>query len=339
MRIRSCVILFAATLLASLSLAAGPPQGGPPVLTGGGLTNRSGGRITLPPAGRGTVATKPAASRTQLVLLGTGTPNADPDRSGPALAIVVDDVPYLVDFGPGVVRRAAAAFKRGVKGLDVKLLRTAFATHLHSDHTAGYPDLIFTPAVLERDATLHVYGPPGLQAMTDHVLQAWASDIDIRLKDIEPAKPAGYKVEVHEIAEPGVVLKDARVTVRAFRVRHGAWPIAYGYRFDTPDRSIVISGDTGPDDRVADACNACDILVHEVYSTAGLATRPPEWQRYHRAYHTSSLELAAVATRAHPGLLVLTHQLFWGTSDEALVAEVKKGYSGKVVSGRDLEVF
>jgi ribonuclease BN (tRNA processing enzyme) len=273
------------------------------------------------------------------VLLGTGTPNADPDRSGPSLAIVVDDVPYLVDFGPGVVRRAAAAFKRGVKGLDVKLLRTAFATHLHSDHTAGYPDLILTPAVLERDATLHMYGPPGLQAMTDHVLQAWAADIDIRLKDIEPAKPAGYKVEVHEIAEPGIVFKDARVTVRAFRVRHGAWPIAYGYRFDGPDRSIVVSGDTGPDDRVVEACNGCDILVHEVYSTAGFATRPPEWQRYHHVYHTSSSELASIATRARPGLLVLTHQLFWGTTDEALVGEVRKGYAGKVVSGRDLDVF
>ena len=101
-----------------------------------------------------------AAPRTQLVLLGTGTPNADPERFGPAVAIIVDDVPYLVDVGPGLVRRAAAACARGIKGLDPKLLRTAFITHLHSDHTAGYPDLVFTPAVLERDAPLQVYGPP-----------------------------------------------------------------------------------------------------------------------------------------------------------------------------------
>jgi ribonuclease BN (tRNA processing enzyme) len=331
--------ILTTTLLAGLTIVAAAPQSRPPVSTGGDITTRTGGRVSLPTEGRGTVAAKRAESRTQLVLLGTGTPNADPDRSGPALAVVVDDVPYLVDFGPGVVRRAAAAFKQGVKGLDVKLLRTAFATHLHSDHTAGYPDLIFTPAVLERDATLQMYGPPGLQAMTDHVLQAWAVDIDVRLKGLEPAKPAGYKVEVHEIGQPGIIFKDARVTVRAFRVRHGAWPDAYGYRFDTPDRSIVISGDTGPDDRVVEACNGCDILVHEVYSTAGFAKRPPEWQRYHSAYHTSSSELAAIATKARPRLLVLTHQLFWGTTDAALVAEVKKGYAGKVVSGRDLDVF
>jgi ribonuclease BN (tRNA processing enzyme) len=101
----------------------------------------------------------------------------------------------------------------------------------------------------------------------------------------------------------------------------------------------VVSGDSGPSDALVAACNGCDILVHEVYSTAGLATRPPEWQRYHRIYHTSSAELAALATKARPGLLVLYHQLFWGTADDALVAEVKQSYSGKVVSGRDLDVF
>jgi ribonuclease BN (tRNA processing enzyme) len=280
----------------------------------------------------------PAAARTQLVLLGTGTPNADPERSGPAVAVVVDEVPYLVDFGPGVVRRAAAAFGRGVKGLDPKRLRAAFVTHLHSDHTAGYPDLIFTPAVLERDAPLDVYGPPGIRSMTEHVLKAWAEDVDVRLHDLEPAKPAGYEVRPHEV-KPGLVFRDDRVTVRAFAVPHGAWAQSYAYRFDTPDRSIVVSGDSGPSDALMAACNGCDVLVHEVYSTAGFTTRPAEWQRYHGTYHTSSAQLAALAAKARPGLLVLYHQLFWGTTDDALVAEVKRGYAGKVVSGRDLDVF
>jgi ribonuclease BN (tRNA processing enzyme) len=279
-----------------------------------------------------------AAPRTQLVLLGTGTPNADPERSGPAVAIVVDDVPYLVDFGPGVVRRAAAAFSRGIRGLDPKLLRTAFVTHLHSDHTAGYPDLIFTPAVLERDAPLQVFGPPGIRVMTDHVMKAWAGDVDVRLHDLEPAKPAGYKVRALDV-KPGLVYRDERVTVRAFAVPHGAWKRSFAYRFDTPDRAIVVSGDSGPSEALIAACDGCDILVHEVYSTAGFVTRPPEWQRYHRVYHTSSAELAALATKARPGLLVLYHQLLWGSSDEALVAEVKQGYGGAVVSGRDLDVF
>ena len=85
-----------------------------------------------------------AQAQTQLVILGTGTPNADPARSGPSVAIVVNDKPYLVDFGPGVVRRAAAAHGNGVTGLEVSKLATAFVTHLHSDHTVGFSDLIFT---------------------------------------------------------------------------------------------------------------------------------------------------------------------------------------------------
>jgi ribonuclease BN (tRNA processing enzyme) len=139
--------------------------------------------------------------------------------------------------------------------------------------------------------------------------------------------------------EPGVIFGDERVSVSAVPVRHGAWKSAFAYRFVTPDRTIVVSGDTAPADTVVAACNGCDILVHEIYSTAGFATRPPEWQRYHRAYHTSSAELAALAARARPKLLVLTHQLYWGVSDETLLAEIRRTYAGKVVSGRDLDVF
>lgn len=292
-----------------------------------------------PAAGPSQKPAAPApASRTRVVLLGTGTPNAEPDRSGAAVAIVVDETSYLVDAGPGVVRRAAAAFRKGIKALEPKRLRLAFLTHLHSDHTAGYPDLILTPAVLERDAPLVVYGPKGTRDMTARILEAWSADIDIRTHDLEPSKPAGYVVRAADV-EPGPIFGDERVSVSAIPVRHGAWKSAFAYRFVTPDRTIVVSGDTAPADTIVAACNQCDILVHEVYSAAGFATRPPEWQRYHRAYHTSSVELAAIAARARPKLLVLYHQLYWGVSDEALLTEIRQIYAGKVVSGRDLDVF
>ena len=97
----------------------------------------------------------PSAPQMKVVLLGTGTPAANPDRSGPATAIVVNDTAYLVDFGPGVVRRAQAAARAlGLKALEPTSLRVAFVTHLHSDHTVGYPDLIFTPWTLGRSSAL-----------------------------------------------------------------------------------------------------------------------------------------------------------------------------------------
>lgn len=123
-----------------------------------------------------------AAPTTQIVLLGTGTPRPDPMRSGPATALVVNGTPYLVDFGPGLVRRMAAAYERGVTafGFAATALKTVFVTHLHADHTAGYPDLILTPWILGRRQPLEVYGPKGLRAMTRHVLKAWKVDIEDR---------------------------------------------------------------------------------------------------------------------------------------------------------------
>lgn len=280
----------------------------------------------------------PSPPRTRIVLLGTGTPNADPDRSGPAVAIVVDGTPYLIDFGPGVVRRAAAAYRRGIEALKVTNLRIAFLTHLHSDHTAGYPDLIFTPWVLGRNTPLDVYGPPGIKAMTEHILKAYREDINVRLHGLEPANTAGYKVNVHEV-RPGIIYRDRHVTVRAFAVHHGSWKYAYGYRFETPDRTIVISGDCAPSRSIIENCRGCDVLIHEVYSHAKFRTRPPEWQRYHAHFHTSTRELADIATKAQPKLLILYHQLFWGATEEELLQEIKEIYKGRVVSGHDLDVY
>ena len=276
--------------------------------------------------------------RTKVVMLGTGTPIADPDRSGPCVAIVVDDTPYLVDFGPGVVRRAAAAHALGIEGLAVERLATAFCTHLHSDHTAGYPDLIFTPWVLDRNVPLQVFGPPGLQTMTDHVLAAWAEDIAVRVDGNQPTADRGHEVVVHEV-EPGEVYTDERVTVTAFAVRHGAWRHAYGYRFQTPDRTVVVSGDTVAVDEVVRQCDGCDVLVHEVFAQAGYDTREPVWQAYHAVSHTPGPALGELAARARPELLVLTHQLLWGATEPQLLDEVRAHFDGEVVYANDLDVF
>jgi ribonuclease BN (tRNA processing enzyme) len=286
-----------------------------------------------------TAEARASTDSTRVVILGTGTPNPDPDRSGPSVAIIAGGRAYLVDCGPGVVRRAAAAAARdGIQALQAERLGIVFITHLHSHHTLGLPDLMLTPWVLERRSPLEVYGPPGIAAMTQHLLQAYAEDIHVRLSGLEPETPDGWKVNAHEIA-PGIVYRDSNVTVKAFAVPHANWKHAFGYRFETRDRVIVISGDTRPSDAVATACLGCDILVHEVYSAARLASRPPEWQRYHRDAHTSTTELAAIATRARPKLLVLYHQLSWGVSDDSLAAEVRRGYDGRVVSARDLDVY
>jgi len=281
------------------------------------------------------------STTTQVVLLGTGTPNADPDRSGPAVAIVVNDTPYLVDFGPGVVRQASAmspSYGGPVAGLEVEKLEHAFLTHLHSDHTTGLPDLILTPWVLERGRPLQLFGPEGTEDMAQHVLKAYDADIKYRLYGLEPANNQGWRVNVHTVSE-GLVFADDNVKVEAFRVRHGTWPNAFGYRFTTPDRVIVISGDAAPDATLEEYAKDADILIHEVYSVEGFQRRDPYWQKYHSTNHTSSHELGEMASRAKPKLLVLYHILFWGASEETVLREVREKYSGEVVLGNDLDVF
>lgn len=277
------------------------------------------------------------AGQTRVVILGSGNPNAEPDRSGPAIAVVVNQTAYLVDCGPGVVRRAAAAAQHGEPALRPAAITHLFVTHLHSDHTLGYPDLILSPWVLGRSQPLEAYGPPGLQDMTRDILKAWSRDIAIRTEGLEHANRTGDHVNVHEIA-PGEIYRDTNVTVSAFAVHHGSWKYAYGYRFQTADRRIVISGDTSPVAAVAEACSGCDLLLHEAYLAQGPAISP-SWQKYLSAFHTSSTELGAIATAAHPKLLVLVHWMPEGGTEAQLLTAVRAHYAGAVAIAHDLNVY
>jgi ribonuclease BN (tRNA processing enzyme) len=195
------------------------------------------------------------------------------------------------------------------------------------------------PAEVYRPSTREYKGLPDIEF-----------DIKTRTEGLEHSNITGYKVNVHEI-QPGVVYRDPNVIVRAFAVHHGDVP-AYGYRFETADRTIVISGDASPDGAVLQNCNRCDVLIHEVYTQTSFAKVSVEWKKYRLAYHTSSEELAELATKAKPGLLILYHRANPGCdqarteecreagSEEQLLKEVRQAYSGKVVvAGHDLDVY
>lgn len=278
---------------------------------------------------------------TKIVFLGTGTPNPDPKHSGNSVAIVVNDTPYIIDCGPGLIRSAAALSPRyggKINALRVENIKRVFITHLHSDHTTGYADLILTPWVEGRDEPLEVYGPEGIKEMTKHILEAYKEDIRMRIYGLESGNNRGWRVHAHEIEE-GVIYKDKNVTVEAFRVKHASWPEAYGFKFTTPDRTIGISGDTIPCKNLIEKCRGIDILIHEVYSAEKLKDRPEKWQQYHARSHTSTHELAGIAGELQPCLLILYHQLYWGAGDEDLLNEMATLYAGRVVSAKDLDVF
>lgn len=279
-----------------------------------------------------------------MVLLGTGTPRTEVGRAGTSTAVVVDGNPYLFDFGPGVGLRLSEGHEAGIVGLAMSEVTKAFLTHMHSDHTLGLGELMLTPWMFGREEPLEVYGPLGTSAMTRSVSEAYSLDVAKRSLN-EPHTERGHEIVGRDVT-PGVVYTDDLVEVEAFEVQHGEWdpnlhgPFpAMGYRITTPDRTIIISGDTGPFAEMVPTYAGCDVLVHEVYSTAGLAGRPPEWRSYHERSHTSGTHLARVATEASPGVLVLAHQLLWHATEDDLIDEVTSAYIEAFVYGRDLTVI
>ncbi len=279
----------------------------------------------------------PAAGHSQILILGTGTPVIDAAHSGNSIGILVGGSLYIFDAGPGVERRMLEAVARGTK---IDTIPAVFITHLHSDHTLGLPALVYyhgPNGVYRGGGALTVYGPPGIAAMMGNINAAWADDRAARTQ-VRGDSPS-WQVRGADVAA-GVVYRDSNVVVKAFEVPHPPWSHAFGYRVETPDRIIVISGDTRPSDAIARECAGCDVLLHEVYSAVAVPKMTAQMQRYLPSAHTSTYELAEIAAKAKPKLLVLYHQLYLGgASDDDLVREIGSRYNGRVVSARDLDVY
>ena len=275
----------------------------------------------------------PPGDSTLVITLGTGTPVPNPERAGPATAVVVGRRVFLFDAGAGVMRRIAEA------GLPIDGVTAAFITHLHSDHTSGLPDLVLTSWVMGRSAPMRLVGPPGLRRMTGLLEAAWSEDTLVRVNGLERGRPGGYRTDVREVTG-GVAYDSGGVRVTAIRVPHGEWDHAFAYRIEANGRSVVISGDTRYSEDLARASSGVDVLVHEVYPESRVAPerRPGGdlWPRYLREVHTSDVELGRLAA-AKPRLLLLTHVLFMGGGEQEVLDGIRRGgFTGRVVFARDL---
>ena len=279
---------------------------------------------------------------TKLIILGSGTPNPDPQRYGSGYAIVVNESAYIVDFGPGIVRRISAmspTWGGEFSSMELKKINIAFLTHIHSDHSGALADLILTPWIMGRDEPLKLYGPPGLDAMSKNITEAYIDDINYRLYGSQPANKLGYTTLVNEISEDGVIYKDKNVKVIAFKNAHGDFKNSFGFLFITKDKKILLSGDTAVSENLKKYGKDLDILVHEVFSSETFVNKTKDWQIYHQAHHTSSIDLGIIANELKPKKLVLSHILFWGASDESLLSDVKKNFNGKTIIAKDLMVI
>jgi ribonuclease BN (tRNA processing enzyme) len=282
-----------------------------------------------------------AQTATQVIILGTGTPVPEADRTGPGVAVVVNGEAYVFDAGGGMVKRAVQAAQRfNIPELNPQDIKYLFLTHLHSDHIHDVSELA-SSRWWGRKQRLAIYGPKGLGDYVTHMNAMAAIEADIRAAGTPEqliTDRHGYLASATEI-EDGIVFRNDDITVEAFTVPHGKIKPAFGFKVTTRDKTIVISGDTTYSDTVAEKARGVDILIHEVYSGDQLSQQSAFWQDYHGHSHSSGSQVAAVANIARPGLVVLTHILFFNATAEDIVNEVTRDYDGKVVMANDLDRF
>src|SRR5262245_11254009 len=194
-----------------------------------------------------------------------------------------------------------------------------------------------------RHEPLTVHGPRGIKAMPRHVLKACQVDIEGRTNGLNRHNRTGYKVNAQEIV-PGLVYQDQNVTVSAFPAYHEEMADSFSYRFETPDRTIVISGDTSPTQALIDHSRGCDVLVHEDYSLRPWHRGGRPSRELRRRHHTASIQLAQIANEVQTRLLVTSHRSRAGaqpteSGHDSLIEEIRRNYKGHVVAANDLDIF
>jgi len=279
------------------------------------------------------------ASKTRLILLGTGGgPRPRPGSMSTAQVIIANDVPYVVDCANGVPRQLVLA------GVALAKLRHVFVTHHHSDHNADYGTLLLLAWASGLRTRVDTWGPPPLEKITRLFFEMSAPDIDVRIAD-EGRVPLVPLIHPHEITQDGPVVQDENVKVTAARVEHPLVPDAFAYRFDAPDRSIVISGDTHRSDNLVKLARGADVLVHEAMWVPGVdrlvafSPNATTLKKHIIDSHTPVEEVGQVAAAAGVKTLVLSHLV--PAQDDRLTEQMwielaRAHFKGQIIVARDL---
>jgi ribonuclease BN (tRNA processing enzyme) len=291
------------------------------------------GRLRLP-------STSMCVGPTRLILLGTaGGPRPQKNRSAPAQAIVVNDAVYVVDCGDGVARQLVLA------DIPLTQLRHILITHQHSDHNADYGNLLLLAWAAGLQTRVDAWGPPPLARMTRLFLEMNNYDIKTRIAD-EKRVPLAPLIHTHEVREPGTIFRDANVKVSAALVDHPPVVPSFAYRFDSADRSIVISGDTRPSDNLVKLARNADVLVHEAFYPAGVdrlaakVPNAPDLKRSIISHHTSAEDAGRIAGAAGVKTLVLSHLVPSddpAITDQMWIDAASVHFKGRIVVGKDLQ--
>jgi ribonuclease BN (tRNA processing enzyme) len=292
----------------------------------------------------------------RLITLGTvAGPPPRPHRAQSSNLLIVNGTLYVIDAGDGATRRIAKA------GFNVRDVGTIFITHHHDDHTAGLGTLMSVAWDSQRTTPINVYGPPRTEDLVKAAVQYFTISAETRIADGGRTIPIERLFFGHDVG-PGIVYQDTNIKVTAIENTHFAFHQgaavsrhkSYSYRFETPDRVIVFTGDTGPNQELTEFARGADVLVSEANSIEERMRdllRSGQWQimtadeqerirQQMTQGHLSTADVGEMATRAGVKTVTLTHLTFKADDDyTAWVADVKKHFSGEVLVAKDLKEF
>ncbi len=267
-----------------------------------------------------------------VTILGSGSPIPDADRAGPSGLVTAAGQHFLIDCGRGVLMRLAGA------GVQVPQLSAVLLTHLHSDHTTDFNDVLTTWWVMPMTGgrPLRVIGPPGTRAFVDRTIAMMTADIGYRIDHHDDlTDPPG--VDVIEV-DDGVALESGAVRITAALVDHGVVKPALGFRFEEGDGVLCWSGDTVPCDGLDRLCDGAHVYVQTVIRRSLVEAVPVQRFLDILDYHSDLQQAADTAKRAGVKTLVLNHQVPVpqpGTEGE-WIAEAAAVFDGETIMATDL---
>ena len=297
-----------------------------------------------------------AQAETTLITLGTGGgPLPRADRAQSSNLLIVNGALYLIDAGGGVTGRIVQS------GSNFRKANKIFITHAHSDHTAGLATLLVSQWEQQADPT-DVNGS-GVEALVKGAIDYLTPNADIRWTEGKK-RPMTDMFHGHDVA-PGVVYQDANVKVTAVENTHfhfqpgdpayGKYK-SYSYRFETPDKVVFFTGDTGPADAVVKLAEGADLYVTEttspedvvdLYKKNGIwQSKTPEEQqgflRHMHEEHVTPTDIGQMAAKAHVKAVIMSHigpSVTPNDDYQRYIDEAKKYYSGPITLAKDLMKF
>lgn len=303
------------------------------------LSMAAAGTLALPAQALAQAAA-PARKRARWIFLGTkGGPRVTTGRSNPANVLIVDDVPYVMDCGPGVSKRLVEA------KVALPSIRYVFVTHMHSDHVLEFGNMVYGAWSAGLNHEVNAFGPVGMGALTKAYWESIRDDVEIRIPDESKPDPRKLLV-VKEITDSGPVMSNDRVKVTALRTPHP--PILernYAYKFETPDGVIVYACDSAYNPALAEFARGADLLIHEALYVPGVdamtarVKNAATLKEHLLASHTTTEDVGRIAKEAGVKKLVMTHLVPGddpSITDEMWMEGARKHYSGPIVVARDL---